>query len=517
MKEFNTTGCCNPERHYMVDTSKKLEQIEELVKKGKYFTINRARQFGKTTTFFSLLNRLCADNYVYLISFETDADMFSSDEDFCKGLFTKFSKSYNIPSTQKDFWATAPLCSNFEELSSLINDFCSNLDKPVVVMIDEADKNTDNQIFLHFLGMLRNMYLDRMTKGMNSTFKSVMLAGVYDVKNLKLKIRPEDERKYNSPWNVAVDFTVDMTFNPKEIETMLVDYEQDHHTGMDIQLIAKEIYKYTSGYPFLVSKICENIDSEYLLKKDWSEKGVQEAAKLIIKNDQCTLIDDLTKNIEIYPELKKLLRAMMLDGFSMPFEGNNPTLKLAKIFSILKADDEGNIAVHNLIFQQVLYNYFIAEKQLEGITKLGDAKSVYIQNGKLLMTRVIERFKDLMFSEHRERDNKFVESQGRLLFLCFLKPIINGAGFYYVEPQTRNDGRMDIVVTYGGEEFVIELKIWRGEKYEVEGKVQLAEYLASRNLNKGYLVTFSFLKNKTLQEAPEWISNNGKQIYETVI
>jgi hypothetical protein len=76
---------------------------------------------------------------------------------------------------------------------------------------------------------------------------------------------------------------------------------------------------------------------------------------------------------------------------------------------------------------------------------------------------------------------------------------------------------MDIVVTYGGEEFVIELKIWRGEKYETEGKVQLAEYLKTRNLNEGYLVTFSFLKNKVLQEEPEWIEYDGKRIYEAVI
>jgi hypothetical protein len=35
----------------MVDTSKKLAQIEELIDRGKYFTINRARQFGMATAF----------------------------------------------------------------------------------------------------------------------------------------------------------------------------------------------------------------------------------------------------------------------------------------------------------------------------------------------------------------------------------------------------------------------------------------------------------------------------------
>jgi len=42
--------------------------------------------------------------------------------------------------------------------------------KPVILMIDEVDKSTDNQLFLSFLGMLRNKYLDRKKKGMNFTF-----------------------------------------------------------------------------------------------------------------------------------------------------------------------------------------------------------------------------------------------------------------------------------------------------------------------------------------------------------
>ena len=44
-----------------------------------------------------------------------------------------------------------------------------------------------------------------------------------------------------------------------------------------------------------------------------------------------------------------------------------------------------------------------------------------------------------------------------------------------------------------------------------------ARYLSHRGLSEGYLVTFSFLKNKELQEHPEWIVHNGKRIYEAVI
>ena len=84
------------------------------------------------------------------------------------------------------------------------------------LIIDEIDKNSDNQLFLNFLGMLRNKYLLR-NEGEDFTFQSVILAGVHDVKNLKLKLRADEERRYNSPWNIAVDFNMDMSFSKEEI------------------------------------------------------------------------------------------------------------------------------------------------------------------------------------------------------------------------------------------------------------------------------------------------------------
>lgn len=140
----------------------------------------------------------------------------------------------------------------------------------------------------------------------------------------------------------------------------------------------------------------------------------------------------------------------------------------------------------------------------------------YVRNGRLMMEHVVDRFRELLREEYRENDEAFLERQGRLLFLTFLKPIINGTGFYYVEPQTRDNRRMDLVVNYGKEEFVVELKIWRGGKYEERGRDQLAGYLATRGLTEGYLVTFDFSKNRQATE-PQWLEVNGKRIFEVII
>ena len=67
---------------------------------------------------------------------------------------------------------------------------------------------------------------------------------------------------------------------------------------------------------------------------------------------------------------------------------------------------------------------------------------------------------------------KFVEENGRRVFLLYLKPIINGTGNYYIEAQTRDQSRTDVIVDYLGKQYVIELKIWRGNEYNKRGEKQ---------------------------------------------
>lgn len=140
-KKFCTTGTCIPEKNYMVDLSNRIQQIiNQYIESGQYFTINRARQYGKTTLLYLLEKELRKQDYLVLsLSFEA---------------------------------------------------------------ADEVDKSSDNQIFLSFLGLLREKYL-KCQQGKDVTFHSVILAGVYDIKTLKLKLHPQEESKYNSLWNIA--------------------------------------------------------------------------------------------------------------------------------------------------------------------------------------------------------------------------------------------------------------------------------------------------------------------------
>ena len=179
MREFNLTGTCIPHKHYMADTSEKIKAIMELVDKGKYFTINRARQYGKTTTFALLVKALPKEYTIIRMSFQgVDDVMFDSEPNFCQGFVNLCAaKLESSEASEANQWQNQTV-TDFTQLDKFLTKVCKG--KKYVLMIDEVDKSSNNKVFLKFLDKLREKYLLR-SEDMDYTFHSVILAGVYDV------------------------------------------------------------------------------------------------------------------------------------------------------------------------------------------------------------------------------------------------------------------------------------------------------------------------------------------------
>ena len=129
----------------------------------------------------------------------------------------------------------------------------------------------------------------------------------------------------------------------------------------------------------------------------------------------------------------------------------------------------------------------------------------------LVLRKFVEYFNDI----YGENDAKFVEEYGRKFFLLYLRPIINGTGNYYIEAQTRDAGWTDVIVDYAGEQFIIEMKIWRGNEYNERGKKQLIDYLDYFHKDKGYMLSFNFNKKKEI--GVRTITFGDKTIVEAVV
>lgn len=515
-RRFNTTGICYADEHYMVDLAARLTKMKEMVDGGKYFVINRARQYGKTTTLHALGAYLKEEYVVVLMDFQKmGSSSFADEHIFSKTFFQHFWKiagedfRSNIENID-DIYEQLKCADTLNELFLGFSTLCERSDKRVVLIIDEVDSASNNQVFLDFLSQLRAYYLDRRNA---LTFHSVILAGVYDIKNLKVKIRAEETHRYNSPWNIAEQFNMNMSFSVSDILGMIEQYEMEHQTGMNTEKVAELLYEYTAGYPFLVSRVCQIMDEQ--LQEIWNEQTVIAAVKILL-NENNTLFDDMTKKIEDFPELRTLLYQILFQGISYPFVPGHFVTELGRDFGFI-VENNGAIAIANRIFEMRLYNFFMAEETINsGIYRAAvQDKSQFIENGFLNMDIVLRKFVEHYTDIYKDSDEKFLEENGRRLFLLYLKPIINGTGNYYIEARTRNMNRTDVIVDYRGKQYVIEMKIWRGEEYNRRGEEQLMGYLDDYHLDKGYLLSFNF--NKKKQVGVHEIQCNNKVILEAVV
>lgn len=517
-KEFNITGLCNPEVHYMVNLDSRLDQIKKLVDNKKYFTINRGRQYGKTTTLKALKAYLSGKYIVVSLDFQVISSAeFQTEQSFVKALARELYRLKTVktemnPEIQKKIKKMRSPEHKYAlaDLFSLLSDWCEKTEKPVVLLIDEVDSASNNQIFLDFLGQLRWYYLNRDEMPI---FQSVILAGVHDIRHLKQKISPDSEHKHNSPWNIATDFNVEMSFFPEDIAGMLSEYEADYRTGMNIPEISQLIYDYTSGYPVLVSNICKIIDEKL---KEWNRNSVVEAVGQIISG-KSMLFESLMNKLEDYPELKKQVYRILLSGEKISYNPDSDAVSVAMMYGFIRVED-GSISISNRIFETRLYNAYLTsdEMQKTELYQAGDTdKPDFIVRGKLNMEFVLEKFISHYADLYGDSPEKFKENDGRKLFLLYLRPIINGTGHFYVEAQTRNKRRTDVIVDYAGEQHIIELKIWHGEKYNEKGEKQLSEYLDYHHLKKGYLVIFNFNQNK--QTGIQHVAYGDKDLVEVII
>ena len=90
--------------------------------------------------------------------------------------------------------------------------------------------------------------------------------------------------------------------------------------------------------------------------------------------------------------------------------------------------DNGQIIIHNRVYEQRLYNYMTAKTTIAMKSDHNYAGHFVLDDGSLDMQAALLKFQQFMKEEFSEKDATFLEKQGRLVFLSFLAPILNGKG-----------------------------------------------------------------------------------------
>ena len=529
MRKFNTTAVCIPSKHYMVDLSDRVRKIKMMVDEGEYFTINRARQYGKTTT-LTALKKVLVDEYIVLsLDFQgLDKDVYENGAVFSQALarlILDLNEFENLQIPDETLRALEEYNESddgkikMDDFFRIIKRWIKREEKPIVLIIDEVDTAANNQVFLDFLAQLRDGYIKRSTDNMPA-FQSVILSGVTDIKHLRSKIREDEQHKENSPWNIAADFNIDMSLSEEGIRGMLDEYEKDHRTEMDTGAIAGLLRDYTNGYPFLVSRICELVDREICKtsssKDAWTEWGISEAVKLLLAENN-TLFQSMTAKLNNYPRLKDSLRRILMEGTNLAWNPDRNEIIQMQMYGFVR-NVNNTVQIDNRIFETRLYNMFLSEEEVESnlFYREGDlGRNIFVAEGIINVRLIMEHFIQTYHQLYGSLEETFKEKDGRELFLLFLKPIINGTGNYYIEAQTRDQKRTDIIIDYLGKQYIIELKIWRGDRYNKEGEKQIIGYLDYFGLSTGYMLSFNFNKKKEI--GVKRISIENKILYEGTV
>ncbi len=137
----------------------------------------------------------------------------------------------------------------------------------------------------------------------------------------------------------------------------------------------------------MISRICKLIDENRGDQgvSDGSQECVAEAVKVLLK-EPSTLFDDMRKKMADYPELRKIIYAILFRGESYPYNPDNFAIDIGAMFGFITERD-GQAVVANRIFETRLYNLFLSEEVTKSITyQTGELeKNQFIKNGMLDM------------------------------------------------------------------------------------------------------------------------------------
>lgn len=488
-REFNIFGPVYPDIHYHVDRTEVKEAIHEKIENGRYFTLNAARQTGKTTIFREVIAELeeTGDYFGILLSFESLRGY--NRADFYEQLGLMLSKR-NLPVLQKmigDAKLPSPTgMKHHGDFLDWLRQVSAFINRRGLLMIDEFDA-AGAELAEPMLGAFRDMYLNRHDPS-GHALHSIVLVGVRNI--------PALLGGTQSPFNIADQYEVPY-FTYAETATLL-----NQHTAETGQPFAKatidEIYRESQGQPFLVNRLAQILTLDIV--PDRTQPILprhMDPAMVNLLAENNTHFASITS--KAMPHRARLLPILFYDEKRSNFR--EPVTQELLMYGILRKIREGDIltaAIANPIYRKMLILTFSPSNgDVPTDSPVhGSFRHRYIIDGVLNMDGLMDSFKRMM-EEHgvqllrSKQTYRPLEIGGQYLLLSYLTAALDSIGGYVALESINSAGEMDLVVVYQGTRFIIETKVWYGKQRFTNGQVQLVGYLNAASLDKGYIVLFS--------------------------
>ena len=501
MRRFSTQGPVNPDQHYVVPRTEELTEFIKRVKEGRYIVIFAPRQTGKTTFFYAAMDILAAEAPTYFpihLDFEayknlTPADFYGNlTEDIREEIENLYHKRGETPSEALTvFWEDINLTDNMSMLRSFRALARVLGNQRVVIFIDEFD-GIPPAVVSDFLYALRRIYISRTVP------RCPYSLGIIGVKS----IAQLNYDRSVSPFNIHDDFALP-NFILAQVQELLGQYTNETGQAFTPEVI-ESIHRQTGGQPFLVNRFAQILTEELDIPKTQTITMTHfSAAHIQLVDENNTNLTHLTTNIRRNPRFESLLMRIMLYDDGVPFNLRNDLINELATYGILTRGIDRMCKIANPIYLYCALQAFkpiVNGLERDYFPEDTDGCQYLTSTGQIQMDRLMDNFRDFIaragfrILQVPETPQEFI---GQHLLFAYLDQFVTSVnGAMYMEVPTGR-GRMDLIVLHTGRKYIVETKIWRGERGYAEGKRQLAAYLSTEGVMEGYYVVFDH------REAPE--------------
>lgn len=487
---FNIAGPCDPRRHYMLPAEARLPELLGLVEQDQYFGVHAARQTGKTTAMRAFAERLRGLGYVAVhATLETSQGLtepVDAEPLWLSALETAAEdclRPGDLPSVPR-IDATAPVG---DRLRLWLRAWAHHLGgKRLVLLLDEADVVTGASL-VSLLRQLRAGFMDRAPDRFPT---SVVLVGMRDLRDYLASAKGAPVSP-GSPFNVKAASLTLRGFTEAEVGALYAQHTEETGQPFAPEAVARA-FAWTQGQPFLVNALARTCVQELVTDRTVAIRALDvDAAKERLVLARTTHLDSLAQRLR-EPRVAAIVQAVVTGDTPRAIAYDSDDFQYVVDLGPVRRGPEGaepaNPLYREVLARQLTYNLQESLSRPHWRWARPD--------GGLDFPALVEAFA----AWWRENADALVEDVPlypeaipHLAFMAFLQRVVNGGGRVTRE-YAAGRRALDLLVEYGGDRFVVEVKRVRArdgaERVRREGVAQTLAYLDTVGVHEGWLLLF---------------------------
>ena len=506
---FNTTGPCNPDKHYMLSPEERLVggQLSRYITDELYWVLHAPRQTGKTTFLQAWMREINSGNkhvacYVSVESCQGKNNGKDAIPTICNAIRRAAEiHGLPIPETIDDAGYA---------LNVILGDLAKKVaPKPLVVLFDEVDVLV-GETMISFLRQLRDGFASR---GVGIFPISIALVGMRDLKDYITASKDGVAPNPGSPFNIKEDSAQLTNFRENDITRLFALRTEE--TGQQITAEAlRYVFEQSGGQPWIVNSLFKRATLRILDEESTETvtiEHIREAREQMVMARE-THLDALTYRLED-ERIRRVIEAIITGSIDTSNLEGEPFRLCNDLGLIARTDNGWTIA--NPIYREVIAREITFSSQ--EMMQKPEWKWAN-DDGTLDMDALMREFQKFWrrHSEIWESHSRYTEAFPHLLLMAFLQRVTNGGGFIERE-YAAGRGRMDMAVLYCEKWYIIEVKLINynrtPQSVKEEGLEQIVRYRDRIDPSApSYLVIFDRRKQSkklSWEQKIKWETTDG--------